>query len=220
MAGRITALEVQKKNKQRVSVYLDGEFAFGLPLTEALHLHTGQWLEDEEIARLKARDAYHRAMEAATRLLAARPRSTAEVRDRLRRRGFDENTITQVVERLQELGYLDDEAFARFWVENRERFRPRGLHALRYELYQKGIAPEIVDRVLADIDPTASARAALRARVHAWRHLDERTFRKRATQFLARRGFAYDIIQDVVTEIWLERAAEAEPPDEGAIVTE
>ncbi len=204
MGGRISALEIQKKNKQRVNVYLDGEFAFSLALDVALHLKQGQWLEDADIDALKAQDAYYRALDAAIRLLAVRPRSIAELRQRLRRRGFDAGTIDRVLARLQELEYVDDEAFARYWVENRERFRPRGPHALRYELFQKGVPADVVDRVLADVDPTASALKALQARARRWQHLDEETFRRKAGQFLARRGFSYDIIQDVVTTVWEE----------------
>ncbi len=209
MSGRITALELQKKNKTRVNVYLDGEFAFSLALNEALHLKRGQWLDDEDIARLRAQDAYHRAMEAATRLLATRPRSTAEIRDRLRQKGYEPQTVERVIHRLQELGYLDDEAFARYWVENRERFRPRGPHALRYELHQKGIPAHIIDRVLGEINPLASALNALRARALRWAHLEENAFRQKATQFLARRGFSYDTIQEAITIIWEETQSQA-----------
>lgn len=204
MGKIITALEVQKRNKERVNVFLDGEFAFGLPLSEAMHLRRGQELSEEEIERLKALDAYSRARDMALRYLASRPRSVDEVRRYLQRKGFADTTIGQVIERLREWGYLDDEAFARFWVENRERFRPRGLIALRQELRQKGIAGEIIERVLAEVHPEASARAALASRMRRWQHLDWRTFRKKAGDFLARRGFSYDIIDDVVREAWRE----------------
>ncbi len=208
MAGTITALEIQKRKKNRVNVYLDGEFAFGIPLSEALNLHTGQYLSDEDIDRLKAADAYARARDLALRYLGTRARSTAEVRDYLRRKGFAETTIEHVIERLQEWGYLDDEAFARFWVEDRERFRPRGLIALRQELRQKGISNDIIQRVLADLDPEDSARRALASRLRQWRHLDWHTFRKKAGDYLARRGFSYDIINDVVRRVWEEMQSE------------
>ena len=126
MAGVITDLKVQKRNRERVNVYLDGEFAFGLPLSEAARLRRGQFLSDEDIERLKAMDAYARARDAALRYLASRPRSEAEVRQYLARKGFDDPTVNRVIGRLHEWGYLDDEAFARSWVQDRERFRPQG----------------------------------------------------------------------------------------------
>ncbi len=202
MAGTITALRLQKRDKQRVNVYLDGEFAFGVPLDVAATLHTGQWLSDEDIERLKALDAYARARDRALRYLAVRPRSTMEVRTYLHRMGFTSDIIEQVIQRLQELNYLNDEAFARFWVEDRERFRPRGPMALRHELRQKGIPPEIIDNVLAHVDVEAGARRALEPKLRQWARLDERTFRKKAQDFLARRGFPYEVIRDVVTDAW------------------
>lgn len=204
MAGVITELKVQKHDKERVNVYLDGEFAFGLPLSEAARLRRGQFLSDEDIERLKAADAYARARDAALRYLAVRPRSEAEVRQYLARKGFDETTVNQVIGRLLEWGYLDDEAFARAWVRERERFRPRGPKALRQELRRKGIDEGIIERVLADLDPEASARAALAPRLHQWQHLDWRAFRKKAGDFLARRGFSYDLINDLVRSVWQE----------------
>ncbi len=202
MAGTITALEVQKRNKQRVNVYLDGEFAFGLSLDVAATLHKGQRLTDEDIERLKALDAYARARDLALRFLALRPRSVAEVRTYLHRKGFDDSTVERVIERLKELNYLDDEAFARFWVEDRERFRPRGPMALRHELRQKGISQEIIEHVLAHLDVEASARRALESKARRWTHLDEQAFRRKAQAFLARRGFPYDVIRDVVGDMW------------------
>ena len=192
MSGTITDLKVQRRNKERVNVYLDGEFAFALPLAEAARLQRGQHLSDEEIARLKAIDAYARARDAALRYLAVRPRSVAEVRRQLQRKGFDQSTIQQVIDRLLEWGYLNDEEFARSWVAERERFRPRGRIALRQELRNKGVEPE------------ASARAALAPRLRQWRHLEWRAFRQKATAYLARRGFSYDIIDDVVRSAWQE----------------
>ncbi len=202
MSGHITALKVQKKNKQRINVYLDGEFAFGLPLMAAARLHQGQWLSDEEIAHLKAEGAYSLALDRALRFLATRPRSVAEVRRRLQRGKFDEAIIERVVRRLQELEYLDDEAFARYWVENRETFRPRGPRALRYELRQKGISPEIIERVLKQVIPEVSARAALARPMQRWQHLTWPAFRQKATQYLARRGFSYEVIRKVVLDAW------------------
>jgi len=204
MAGTVTALEIQKRNKERVNVYLDGDFAFGLPLWVAAELTRGTWLSDDEIERLKALDEVARAKEAALRILALRPRSVAEVQRHLKRKGFSGVVIDQVVARFTELGYLDDEAFARYWVENRETFRPRGPLGLRQELRQKGVPEAIIRRVVSEVDVPASARRALLPQARRWRHLDWAAFRRKAGQYLARRGFPYDVINDVVPEVWAE----------------
>jgi len=129
MAGTITALEVQRNNKERVNVYLDGEFAFGLTMLDAARLRKGQQLTDAEIAALKSTDSLQQAYERAVRFLGQRPRSTAEVRHNLTDKEVDASVVEEVIARLEGQGYLDDAAFARYWITNRQQFRPRGARA-------------------------------------------------------------------------------------------
>ncbi len=198
---KITALEVQKRNPQRVSVYLDDQFAFGLSDVEALSLRVGQCLSEAEIAELEQRDATERATGQAMNLLSYRPRSTAEVRRRLGARGCTSETIVQAVDRLSRAELLDDRAFARYWVENRLQFNPRGVAVLRQELRQKGIDDAVIEGVLTDVDEEATAAQAAAAAVHRLRGLDAATFRRKLQNYLGRRGFAYDIIAPVVERV-------------------
>src|ERR1041385_6168697 len=154
MAGTITALEVQRNNKERVNVYLDDEFAFGLTMIEAARLRKGQQLTDVEIAALKSTDSVQKAYDSAVRFLGQRPRSTAEVRHNLTDKEVDVSVIDEVIGRLESQGYLDDAAFARYWVANRQQFRPRGARALRFELREKGVPTPIIDEVLTETDTT------------------------------------------------------------------
>jgi regulatory protein len=202
--GKITALKYQKKNPDRVNLYLDGRFAFGLSAIVAASLKPGQFLSAAEIESLKQRDAGEVAYNRALDYLSYRPRSRAEVADYLQRRGESDNQIHAITDRLERAGLLDDEAFARFWVENRERFRPRGLRALRYELRSKGINDEIVDRVLSTVDVSTSAYEAATKKAHQWIHLDRQTFRRKLAEYLARRGFDYEVAQEVALRCWTE----------------
>jgi len=106
-----------------------------------------------------------------------------------------------VLARLETLGYVDDYAFAQYWVENRERFRPRGARALRYELRQKGIADAIIQKALDGFDGAESAYAAAQDQARRLRGLDRRTFRTRLSGFLARRGFDYDTVREAVERL-------------------
>jgi regulatory protein len=133
---------------------------------------------------------------AALRFLEARQRSAAEVRHRLTGAGYREELVAGAIERLAELGVLDDEAFARAWVESRDRARPRGERALRAELSRKGIERRLTDDVLearATDQPDADAAAARRVlerHAHALaRVADPRARRQRAYTLLARNGF-------------------------------
>jgi regulatory protein len=194
MAGTITALKFQKRNKDRVNVYLDGEYAFGLNAIEAARLCKGQVLSDAEITTLKAEDEQNRAFDQAVRFLSYRPRSRVEVERYLGGKGFVGDLIANVVARLEHANYLDDEAFARFWVENRERFKPRSQRALRYELRQKGVSNQIIARVLNGLDDEAAAWHAVESRLSRWANLSREELRKKVTGYLSRRGFDYGTI--------------------------
>lgn len=198
MAGVVTALEFQKGNKERVNVYLDGRFAFGLPATvAATHLRRGQMLSDAEIAALQALDEQERAYEQVVRFLRYRPRSRAEVERYLRRKRFAEETITHVMTRLQDAGYLDDEAFARFWVENRQHFRPRSRRALGVELRRKGVAQDIVQAIVEEQNDEEAAWQAVEARLSHWSNLSHEQLQRKLGDFLVRRGFDYATVRAV-----------------------
>jgi regulatory protein len=155
MPGIITALVVQKKNKERVNIYLDGEFAFGLAMIEALKLKKGQQLDDAEIKRLKTLDEIEVAKDHALNFLSYRPRSADEVKRNLREKGYSDSVLEAVMGRLEQAGLVDDEAFARFWVENRDRFKPLSERALAYELKKKGVADAAIEAALEAVDETA-----------------------------------------------------------------
>ncbi|MBC8448225.1 MAG: RecX family transcriptional regulator [Chloroflexi bacterium] len=208
MAGTITKLAFQKRHRERVSVHLDGRYAFGLPAMEAAKLKPGQFLSDGEIARLRELDARQRAYERVLRLLAHRPRSENEVRRYLERKDTPPDTVEEVIERLRREGYLDDVAFVRFWVENRERFNPRGPWALRQELRRKGVANPLIEEALAGLDSEDGAYRAARRRLRKWSGLEYGDFRRAVGSYLARRGFDYGVIEDVVGRLWDEATSQ------------
>ncbi len=215
MAGKISELRYQKRNPERVNVYVDGRFAFALPDIEAARLRPGQFLSEADIERLKGVDAEQKAYERAVRFLGYRPRSEAEVRNNLLRAGIPVALCEQVIARLRAQGHLDDAEFARYWVENRERFRPRGAQALRQELRNKGVADAASADLLVGIDLVDSAYRAAYGRAVRLSGLlapppagDRQAFRRKVGDFLARRGFAYDIVREVVGRLERELAAE------------
>lgn len=207
MAGTISALRFQKRNRDRVNVYLDGSYAFALPAAAAARLSRGQVLSDEEIADLKGLDEEVQAYERCLRFLAHRPRSTREVRRYLEQRKVADSIIGHVLDRLQEAGYLDDRDFARFWINDRERFNPRGPVALRHELRQKGVSDHIIEEALQAVVSEDSAYRAALNRARRLGGLDERAFRQKLGGFLLRRGFGHNVVWSVVDQIWQEQAS-------------
>ena len=109
--------------------------------------------------------------------------------------------------RLAAQGYLDDAEFARFWVENRQQFRPKGSVALRGELRQRGVAAETVDAALIDLDPAADAYEAAHpraVRLAALAQADPAAFRRKLGDFLLRRGFDYGVVKETVARLLRE----------------
>ena len=212
--GRVTALRPTKRDPDRIAVDLDGSFAFALPaqLVTDERIEVGDTLDGERVNRLLAADQASRATEAALVFLSYRPRTEKEVRDRLRRGGYDPEAIDHAISRLQDWRYLDDVDFARRWVENRTTHRPRGKRLLQQELRRKGVDSETAREVIAEVelDETAAAEALARRRLPAYAGDDPATVRRRLAGYLARRGYDYDVIR-----IALERALGEEDEGDG-----
>lgn len=205
---RITAIELQRRNPERVNVFLNGAFAFGLPLNAVadFQLKRDRVLTPLEIAELKELDDTAKATDAAIRLLTSRPRSVHEIRDRLKRKEYGDETIDRVIERLREWRYIDDEAFTRYWVENRESNRPRGRRLLEQELRQKGVERETVRETLDEvgIDERAGALEIARTKMRSYRDEEESVARRRLGAFLARRGYGYEVVKPVLDQLFGE----------------
>jgi len=203
MAGKITALKTQKRDKSRVNVFLDGEYAFPVSLDAALELKKGQELSDAEIDVLKNADAYSKAYNASLRYLSYRQRSQSELEIYLKKKEYSDEIVSHTVERLLEKGYLNDAEFARMWIDERNRFRPRAARALRAELRQKGVDNSVIDTALIDLDEEEAAWNAVQSKLARWESLDDFEFKKKVSGYLGRRGFGYDVVRSV-----LERAKE------------
>jgi regulatory protein len=208
MAGKITALEYQKRNRDRVSVFLEGRFAFGLPAIVAADLRKGQVLSDAEIEVLQEEGTIESGYHKALGFLSYRPRSRAEVEAYLQKRGIPETQAEAIIERLERAGMVNDAEFAQFWVENRERFRPRGPRALRYELRSKGISDEIIEQALASVDVSDGAYRSASKKARQSGQLDRQTFVRKIMEYLARRGFDYEVAREAAERHWIELRAD------------
>lgn len=209
--GTITAIEPQQRDSERVSVFIDGRFAFGTSKLLALNagLSVGKELLAAEVADLSTDDTVDRAFNQALDFLSYRPRSRDEVLRYLRKRGVEAAVADRVLERLQETQLVSDSQFAAFWVQNRQQFSPRGSWALRHELRQKGVDAEAIDQALVDLPPEdAMAYDAGRRRLHTYARYAEADFLRKMTAFLQRRGFGYGPAQRAATRLWQESAGE------------
>lgn len=203
----ITSLEIQKNDPNRVNVYLDGAFGFGAAavLVLARNLTSGLRLSSGEIADLQGDDSVEKAQVIALNFLSYRPRSRREVENHLRRKKTEPEVTTAVVEHLRLNGLLNDRDFARYWVDNRQTFRPRGKRALSAEMRGKGVNSAVIDEVLQPItDEEPIAYQAALKRANSLSTLNEKEFLHKMVSFLRRRGFPYETAASVARRVYQE----------------
>lgn len=137
------------------------------------------------------------------RLLKTRPRSKYEARTRLRQKGFSNTVIEQVIEMAEANGLLDDEAFAKLWIEERALLKPKGRQALEQELREKGIDREIISKLLKEssLDEYAAARQLIEERLSRYRFENPQDRERKLSAFLRRRGFSFQLINKILKEL-------------------
>jgi len=206
---KITALETQASNAERVNVYVDGRFLLGASATVVLQmgLELEQELSPGQLEQLRSEEALQQAVERAYNFLSYRPRSREEVRRYLRRKETSPEIIEATLERLDRLDLVNDHAFASFWAESREQFNPRGARAIKNELRMKGVEREVVEEMISDEKDEELALRAGRKKAQSLLHnpaMDFVTFRTCLGSFLQRRGFGYEIVTRTVKALWKE----------------
>ena len=150
-------------------------------------------------------NTFHKCLDAAYHYLSYRPRSEAEVKQRLYQRGFDVEVVKETVTRLKEQDLIDDFAFAQFWKENRLSFKPKSKKLIIKELNDRKVNREIIEQVTKDIDDMDNACKLGHGRMHILIHLDYPEFYRRLSNYLSYRGFNYEVIKRTVTSLWQEK---------------
>jgi regulatory protein len=206
---KITALEPQANNAERINLFVDGRFLLGVNATVVLQmgLEQEQELSPAQLEQLRSEEALQQAVERAYNYLSYRQRSREEVRRYLRRKQTAPEIIDAALERLDRLELVNDHEFASFWAENREQYSPRGARAIKNELRMKGVNREVVDELISDEKDEEFALRAGRKKALSLLHnptMDYMTFRTRLGSFLQRRGFNYEVVARTVKALWKE----------------
>lgn len=205
-AGKVAGIAVTGRGGRLAEVTLDTGTTYSIDINVfADHdLRVGTVLDLPVVTALLRTDDIAAAKLVATRQLAYRARSTAELTKTLRERGFGEPVIDAVIERFVELGYLNDEEFARRWIANREQVAPRGTRLLRQELRQKGIDADLAEQTLVEsnIDDLETARRLAERRMDRLRDLPEDAARRRLAGYLVRRGFGHETVRTIDREFF------------------
>lgn len=211
---KITSVEPQKKNQKRFNVFLDGQFGFGADEDTVVEfrLIPGKEITQEELDNVLQEAEVGKLMGRMYNLISIRMRSEKEIRDYFKiknknskikdKEEVSDILIEKVIENLKDKGLINDEVFARAWVESRRRSKKKGVNALKSELIQKGINRETIEEVLGDgllvMGEQKLASEALEKKIKAWKNLERSEFKKKAIEFLVRRGFSFGVAKEVV----------------------
>jgi regulatory protein len=212
--SQITDLKAGKSLKrQRSNVYLNGRFAFSLDneVIAREKLKVGSQLSSEEIKKLGGADRSQLCLNSAFKFLSYRPRSEAETRERLKRKGYESQEIDKTITELKRIKLINDETFAEFWKENRTTFKPRSQRIVGMELRRKGVESEIIKQAVSQIDDADSAYRVALTRARTLSLSDYQAFRQKLGGYLQRRGFNYGVINNTIKQVWQERTQEAVP---------
>lgn len=214
---KITSVEPQKKNPHRFNIFIDGEFVFGADqdLVVDHRLMVGKIIEKDLLDKLIFEAEVGKLMERMYGLLGIRARSEKEIRDYLKNLSFKRKImggeeISQIaadllINKLKQKGLLNDSDFAKTWINSRSK--KKGKIALRVELIQKGIDKKIIDQVLEEevLDEQKIADQTIEKKMKIWKDLEPLQFKKKAYEYLLRRGFEYSLVSQVVEKYLKKR---------------
>lgn len=203
---KVTSIQQHKIRRDIYSIYLDGQFAFDVHSKILLdfNIETGQILNQGELDNISSADEYYRALDYANLLLSYRKRSAKEIFDRLVLKGYCDETASKVADVLEDIGYINDREFTRWWINSRRRNRPKGIPALKLELKNKGISADIIEDVLEELpfDEYELAWKSCGSMLDKYRKLPPNVAMRRLTALLKGRGFGWDTVSKVVKEFF------------------
>ncbi len=199
----ITSIKQQKK-KDRVNVYLDGKFGFGIDLENfvKLKLKVEQELDENEIGEIVKKAEFQKTLEKLLRFAMVRPRSRKEIKDWMRRKEVSTSLHTDLFEKLKHFELIDDNKFAKWWVEQRQTFRPKSKRVLVQELKIKGIGEDVISDTFSEVsmDEDGTAFKLLSKKIYRWEKLDRVSQKQKMYEYLGRLGFNFDTIKSVVAK--------------------
>jgi regulatory protein len=196
---KITAIRQQERRKERYSVYVDGKYIFSLSEGALLEskLASGQELTADQVKTYKQLSADDKVYGNALRYAAMRRRSRWEMESYLKRKEAPPAFAEQILNKLSDLGFVDDQAFAEAWVANRRLLRPTSRRKLQQELRAKRVSNDVIDKVLSE-DQTSDLEE-LKAMVARKRRQAKYQDDTKLMQYLARQGFGYEDIKSVIS---------------------
>ena len=207
----ITSVEKNKKNKDRLSVYIDGRFSFTISEEDyiSLNLYDKTEINEETVEYIKDTLNFREAKSRAVRYLSLKLRTEREVREKLLNEGYDPDCTAKVIDELKAIGYINNKLYAQKYIFDRSKLKPLSKRMMRLELLSRGIPEETADEVLADwkVEDSVVAESLLKRKFGKYDMSDEKTLRK-AYMFLVHRGFSRETIKEALNDLGTDLAAD------------
>lgn len=203
---KITKIEIQKNNKDRVNIYLDGEYALAIN-AELIYKENLKVKDDVDISKLQEiaeKESYIRCKESAIKIIERSYKTEKEIRDKLKQKGYEEKQINNSIDFLKEYNFINDNTYAKAFIK--DKLSSKGSQKIKYDLMKKGIAKDIIEENLIKVDKNEEKEVALnvgRKKYESIRRKESDNYKLsgKLYRFLISRGYAYDIVKDVVKEI-------------------
>lgn len=201
---KITDIEPQRRN-DRVNIYIDNQFAFGLSLDlkYSYDLKIDKEIDDNFIVNVLKEEEARKAINAALNFLSYRQRSETEVKDKLKEKGYEEDYIQRAVSYCKEQGLVDDEAFAISFIKDKQNLNNLGQYRIKRELMLKGISDDIIDSVLIeDIEEEYERALEIATKKYSsYKNDDRNKVYRKLGGFLQRKGYSFDIVSKILKEL-------------------
>lgn len=208
---RVTAITPQKRDETKYNIFIDGEYAFALPMQDILYfkLKEGNEVAEETVGFIRKNLIYIKAQDTALHFIGYQMRTVEEIRRKLTEKDFSEDTIEEVLVFLEKYGYADDKEYCRKYIRERLRLRPKSRYALGLELRQKGVSSHIVEEILAEteIDEDGDAFFWLEKKCRRQWPPEEKK-KKQLYDFLRRKGYSYETIGEAFRRMEQEYGGE------------
>ena len=203
---KITKIEIQKNNKDRVNIYLDGEYALAIN-AELVYKENLKVKDDVDISKLQEiaeKESFIRCKESAIKIIERSYKTEKEIRDKLKQKGYEEKQINNSIDFLKEYNFINDNTYAKAFIK--DKLSSKGSQKIKYDLMKKGIAKDIIEENLIKVDKNEEKEVALnvgRKKYESIRRKESDNYKLsgKLYRFLISRGYAYDIVKDVVKEI-------------------
>lgn len=202
----ITKIEVGKRNKERVNIYIDEEFAFSLSaeIVYKENLAPKQTVDVEKLIKLAKEDEFMKCKNSALRIVERSYKTEKEVQTKLLAKEYSKESIDRTMEFLREYRLIDDQSYVKMYVK--DKLRSQGKNKIKYNLKRKGICDELINAELSNIDNEESRDGAVILAEKKYRELQRRESDKykisqKLYRFLISKGYNYDLASQVMKEV-------------------